>query len=134
LKNAQDPATSSYSSNDWADTVELGGIFDDDVANSMADYNKVYVKSCHGDAFFSAFREMGEQDPFFAGDFFMKGYGSIYSLFDVLAGRYQLGAWGAGEDIVLGGYGEGAIGMLHSIEIDELPLPDLIQAAVGANA
>lgn len=62
----------------------------------------------------------------------MKGYGSIYSLFNTLAEREELGGWLAGEDFVLAGAGEGAIGMLHSIELEALPFQEMLQAAVGA--
>lgn len=54
-----DPATSKSSSLGWPETKTLGGIFDDDPMNAMADYNKVYVPYCTGDSWLSAFSEMG---------------------------------------------------------------------------
>ena len=98
----------------------------------MADFNKVYVPYCTGDAWLSAFWEMGAQGPFFD-KHYLKGYGSIYSLFNTLAERYEFGSWSAGEDIVIAGTGEGAIGLMHAIELDVLPFTELLQATVGFN-
>lgn len=95
------------------------------MTNAMANYNKVYVPYCTGDAWLSAFSEMGNQGPFF-NKYYMKGYGSIYSLFDTLADRNQFGSWPAGEDFVFSGHGEGAIGLQHSFELEELPFNEML--------
>lgn len=119
------PLTSKYSSLGWPTFKTVGGIFDDDSTSALADYNKVYVPYCTGDAWLSAFWEMGTQGPFFD-KYYMKGYGSIYSLFNTLAERNQLGSWPSGEDFVFAGAGEGAIGLMHSLELDVLPFDALL--------
>lgn len=48
----------------------------------------------------------------------MKGYGSIYALFGVLAEREQFGSWPAGQDFVFAGTGEGAIGLMNAFELE----------------
>lgn len=103
------------SSNDWPETRELGGIFSDTEDNELADYNKVLVGYCSGDGYLSNVDNFGRQGKFF-GKYYMNGYGNSYALFDKLAEAYGFGAHPAGEDIVIGGAGNGAVGAMFTLE------------------
>jgi len=46
------------SSNDWPDTLELGGVFSESTWNALADFNKVFVGYCSGDAHVSSLDEL----------------------------------------------------------------------------
>lgn len=119
------------SSTGWPETIDLGGVFSEDESNPMADFNKVFVGYCSGDSHISSKDNLGEQGKFF-GKYYMNGYGNTYALFDKLAQKYKFGAHAAGEDIVIGGEGAGAIGAMFALELDDLPFPDLIQNQVGS--
>jgi len=57
----------------------------------------------------------------------MNGYGNTYAMFDALAKNYDFGAHVAGEDIVIGGEGAGAIGAMFALELDAQPFPALLE-------
>lgn len=118
------------SSTGWADTIDLGGVFSDSPDNAMADYNKVFVGYCSGDSHISSKNNLGDQGKFFD-KYYMNGYGNTYALFDKLSMKYDFGAHAAGEDIVVGGEGAGAIGAMFALELDDLPFTSMIQDQVG---
>jgi hypothetical protein len=61
----------------------------------------------------------------------MNGYGNTYALFNKLTKAYNFGVHPAGEDIVIGGDGTGAIGALFTLELDGLSFEGLVQDQVG---
>lgn len=83
----------------------------------MADFNKVLISYCSGDGYVSNTDELGNQAKFW-GKYYMNGYGNTYALFDKLAKAYGFGSHPAGEDIVIGGIGSGAIGAKFVLELD----------------
>jgi len=119
-----------YSTDGWADTIELGGVFSDSPDNAMADYNKIFYGYCSGDSHISSKDNLGGQAQFFD-KYYMNGYGNTYALFDKLAKEYGFGAHVAGEDLVIGGEGAGALGAMFALELDDMPFMQLLQDQVG---
>lgn len=115
----------TVSSLGWANSIELGGVFSDSPENEMADYNKVFYGYCSGDSHISSKDNLGDQYQMFD-KYYMNGYGNTYALFDKLAQKYDFGAHAAGEDIVVGGEGAGAIGAMFALELDDLPFASLL--------
>jgi len=100
----------------------------------MANFNKVLVGYCSGDSYISNEPSvLGNQGKFFD-SYYMKGYGNTYALFDKLAKKYKFGAHPAGEDMVIGGEGAGAIGVLFTLELKVMPFKNMIKAVVDSNS
>jgi hypothetical protein len=103
------------SSKDWPDQIQVGGIFSSDETNSMADYNKVYIKYCSGDSYISDHFDDVKGEKHW-GKYYMNGFSNTYAVHDKLAKDYGLGQHRGGENVVIGGSGVGALGAMYWLD------------------
>ena len=100
----------------WAETMTLSGIFDDNTNNLLSKANKVYAPPCSADAWQGGAGGFDRDLKLWDWGYYYRGNPNFYAIMEDLVQTKGLGQHPAGENIVFGGHRSGARGALTVLD------------------